>query len=93
MKKINFRCWAKQAGALLLPLLLTQCGLVGSAANVLMTPVRVANSMAGSLLSDTGPTLPERGREIQEKGDYLGPQRGQGEGTLTASAAGVSESR
>lgn len=93
MKKINCRCGVKRACALLMPLLLTQCGMAGSAANVLMTPVRVANSMAGSLLSDTGSMLPDRALEIQEKGDYQGPQRGGADGVLTAGTSGVPDAQ
>lgn len=92
MRTIRFQCGLKLACVVLLPLLLTQCGMVGSAAQLLMTPVRMANG----LLSDGGAAVPERAtdeqlinraREIRERGDYRGPSR-QGEvGALTAATA------
>jgi hypothetical protein len=63
---------------MLLPLLLTQCGLVGSAANILTAPVRVAQGLAGGLLSDASALgegqrqLGQRAQEVQSRGVYRG---------------------
>lgn len=67
---------------MLLPLLLTQCGLVGSAANILTAPVRVAQGLAGGLLSDASALgegqrqLGQRAQEVQSRGVYRGSVKG-----------------